>query len=565
MEIPEHFMYFSYDGDGIGRKVGRSILANDIDELRHISHLIEAGHALIQRWVKDRAGIWINGGGDEGNAAVAPEYVEELEQVRKDYEYLVGATISIGVGKSPSEAGRALLIAKLKGKNQIVEFSEATEREIEAIKRRAKKGAMKSMEEYKLAEAYLNKSESEELCPYCQQTDGIDLNHCKFCHDAEAVEGAETCPFCAEGSSDLGENNCEFCKEGDQNAQESCPYCKEGQHSDLSPQPTAAEEDMANRSKQAEQTEAMEMNSPAIDKPDPVGEAPVPAPPMAAQASPMDGIDPEDNSSKDALSAIATQIESEGNPTQMQVNAVDDADVSSGDEMEGNVSRPEGYGQNTPGDMGTGGANGPEENGDEPDLSSILEEGLDHNADGIQREKAIQMVSQALAQFKGCKDILEAARAQTPQLYQASITMLKAMIEMASMMGLGQSGPALGQNSAELGQNQAALTPQQEENEWHNPFPAHPDQGGEAKPGHAPSSAEGGAVGQPIGKLSAKHTTEHVARTPMPPGAVNAKGQQKVVDDQGKTRFIDRKNGMVQGPSGAPIKPPKRGNDVPKN
>jgi len=76
----------------------------------------------------------------------------------------------------------------------------------------------------------------------------------------------------------------------------------------------------------------------------------------------------------------------------------------------------------------------------------------------------------------------------------------------------------------------------------------------------------GGAIGQPIGKLSAKHTTEHVARTPMPPGAINAQGQQKVTDPKtGKTRWIDRKQGMVQSPTGVPIKPPKGSADAPKN
>jgi len=70
----------------------------------------------------------------------------------------------------------------------------------------------------------------------------------------------------------------------------------------------------------------------------------------------------------------------------------------------------------------------------------------------------------------------------------------------------------------------------------------------------------GGSIGQPIGKLSAKHTTEHVARTPMPPGAINAQGQQKVLDlKTGKTRWIDRKQGMVQSATGIPIKSPSRG------
>lgn len=45
----------------------------------------------------------------------------------------------------------------------------------------------------------------------------------------------------------------------------------------------------------------------------------------------------------------------------------------------------------------------------------------------------------------------------------------------------------------------------------------------------------------------------------MPPGAVNANGQQKVVDPKtGKTRWIDRKQGMVQSAVGVPIKPPRK-------
>jgi hypothetical protein len=76
-----------------------------------------------------------------------------------------------------------------------------------------------------------------------------------------------------------------------------------------------------------------------------------------------------------------------------------------------------------------------------------------------------------------------------------------------------------------------------------------------------------GAIGQPIGKTSAKNTTAHVARNVIPPGAINGKGQQKVIDPKnGKTRWIDRKQGMVQSATGVPIKAPSRGNDnAPRN
>jgi len=66
-------------------------------------------------------------------------------------------------------------------------------------------------------------------------------------------------------------------------------------------------------------------------------------------------------------------------------------------------------------------------------------------------------------------------------------------------------------------------------------------------------------IGQPVGKLSTKHTTKHIARTPIPIGGVNVKGQKKVQDAQGIVRFIDMKQGRVMGPSGVPVKPPKQG------
>lgn len=46
----------------------------------------------------------------------------------------------------------------------------------------------------------------------------------------------------------------------------------------------------------------------------------------------------------------------------------------------------------------------------------------------------------------------------------------------------------------------------------------------------------------------------------MPPGAVNGKGQKKVIDPvSGKTRWIDMKNGMIQSTTGVPVKPESRG------
>ena len=62
-----------------------------------------------------------------------------------------------------------------------------------------------------------------------------------------------------------------------------------------------------------------------------------------------------------------------------------------------------------------------------------------------------------------------------------------------------------------------------------------------------------------LGNLSAKHTTKHVARTPIPEGGVNAKGQKKITDPKtGRVRFIDMKEGKVLSGTGVPVKDPGR-------
>lgn len=599
LNVPKNYVYFTYDADGMGRKIGRAVLANDLDDIRHKSNMIAAGHELVKRWVKERDGLWIMGGGDEGMSAI-PEYdAGSLEQLRKDYEYLVGATISIGVGKTPSESGTALLMAKLKGKNRIITYNDKAKKEIAKIKRRAKKGIFNSMEEYKIADAYLNKSEEElkDECVYCKQTDGIDPDHCQWCHDLDPQDGEVSCPFCSEEEScpfcqgqALGEEACPFCQESDAPPTQATDYDAPSDTNVTAPSGSDAEKKMYDK---------MGMNPPAIGKPIPEEESPI------GQNAPMDvepgddpnqnltdaqtnveikpgtdentvTIDADDNHSDDALHAIADQIEEEETPTSEQMDGIDDSDITPSSGMEENVSRPQGYEQNTPGDIGIGGANSLPDN-DEPNYYNILEEGLDQNAEVIKKEKAIQSISQALMSFKNAKMALENTKMQNPQLYQACLGILKAMIDMAGMLNI--NGTSSMPIESTLGQEQDSLiseaAPEGQENEWHEPFPAHPDQGGEQKPGHAPpSKKEGesspqqgpvGGIGQPIGKLPTKQTTAHVARTTMPIGAVNVHGQQKVVDNQGKIRFIDRKNGLVMGPSGVPVKPPKRGNDVSKN
>lgn len=595
-------LFLSYDGDGCGKKVGRAVIANDEDKLREVSAKIDLGHEIVKHWAIGQGGKIISGGGDEGCFKLPKSSAGRIEQLRKDYHFATGITISVGVGSSLSEAGRSLLAAKFRGKDQIAYYDETVEKDIRNARQKVKKGKA-SQEEYKLSEAYLEKAEGNNManensesvdCQYCNQTDGIDSQHCKYCHDAEAAEGAESCPFCKE-NEEQGSEGCPFCEKSPIDA-EDCPYCKDDAASGQK-QPEVAEQDnhaaeqkehigspdstnesaAAGSEAEKAQANAMGMNPPIIGKPEMGDNSPVgigsanPSDAGAPSGSPQgegneegkEGIPEEGAHSEEALQAIAQKIEGqnpEGDPEKEEAKQIDDADVAAaGVNMEGSTSRPPGYEENTPADMGTGGE-GSEEN---PELSSVLQEGLDSHANDAQRENVIQMVSHALQGFKASKDILENAREQAPGLYDASIAMLKAMIEMAKMLGLQSSGV----------EGQQIVKEPKEENEWHDPFPTHPDKGGEAKPGHAAAPGDAAQapkgnspIGQPIGKLPTKSTTQHVARTTIPVGGVNPKGQKKVMDPKtGKVRFIDMKQGRVMGASGVPIKPPKQGENEPKN
>ena len=69
-----------------------------------------------------------------------------------------------------------------------------------------------------------------------------------------------------------------------------------------------------------------------------------------------------------------------------------------------------------------------------------------------------------------------------------------------------------------------------------------------------PPGSPDGAIGQTVKKLPTKNASPHVANEPLPFGGTTSKGQRKVLDSQGKTRFIDMKQGRVKGPGGVPVK-----------
>jgi len=146
-------VFIAWDGDHIGREVGRASLHDDVEGLRRISQQIDNGNRIWRSWIEGHGGSLISMGGDEGRAELPADYLDELPKIRQQYQDAVNATVSVGVGVKLSEADRALIAAKLRGGDRIEFYTD----EVNAVVVEAEKKGQKT-EEDKIADEYLNKA-----------------------------------------------------------------------------------------------------------------------------------------------------------------------------------------------------------------------------------------------------------------------------------------------------------------------------------------------------------------------------------------------------------------------
>lgn len=143
-------VYVSFDGDGIGNLVGRASLRDDEAEIRRIANSIDRAGKDFASWAISVGGEVISTGGDEGRLKVPAEAIPGLPAQREKYKNLTGHSVSVGIGMRLSEADRALLVAKIRGKDRIVMWQPEMAQELEEVARRHQS------EESKVREAYLS-------------------------------------------------------------------------------------------------------------------------------------------------------------------------------------------------------------------------------------------------------------------------------------------------------------------------------------------------------------------------------------------------------------------------
>lgn len=518
-------IYVSADGDSIGSKVGRAALSDDISGLNSLSEHIEAGNQAIKAFALKNGGQVISSGGDEATIKLPLKNAEELGVLRADYSFITGATLTVGVGESLSQSSKALMVGKLRGKNQICQYDDSVEQEYQQATQEANSGSSQDQEKKKIGEAYMKdnknpadpfpvhpdnksqdnsgKQQAEETagnttqedesgqesgqnvqehddCPYCQEESGqgeLEGDDCPYCEKEEQVESAQgdtdDCPYCAEAHSESDhqhDENCPHCQELDAANAQKDDQRAESMDQSVNPEASAAsstEEDETGNTNDFDGTSGQRQEAAA---------API-------QEENEEPFAEEHKSPEDVLQEFDNK---HGDPSQeddSKFEQIDDIGLAEPDKgQEQNISRPEDFnGEIKEGSDDPANTAGQEEQSEDPNYSEVMQQDMDNSQDDIQKERVGNMVRQALTSFKNSKDYLEQAKDQAPAFYQSNILMLRGMIEMAKLLGF--SGPAQQQESTpELGQEESQLMPERADAGTPNPadpFPQHPENGGQ--------------------------------------------------------------------------------------
>lgn len=178
-------LFVSVDGDSIGGRIGQASLANEVEETRRLSKLVNDANEIWVKWCLGVGGDAISAGGDECVLQVEASHLVDVPALRQQYLDLVGTTCTVGVGLCLAEAQKALFVGKLEGKDRIQMYDAQVELAFQQAREHFL--AEDSAEVEKLGQEYLNTQDRSTNHPL---TKSDDPHEQQLLDDAEAPHEA---------------------------------------------------------------------------------------------------------------------------------------------------------------------------------------------------------------------------------------------------------------------------------------------------------------------------------------------------------------------------------------
>lgn len=255
-------------------------------------------------------------------------------------------------------------------------------------------------------------------CPYCADSEDNRTDDCAYCQDLDAEENAD---------GTAGMDDCPACQEYDSANQETgmvndgCPYCESETLGEAAA--GSAPNDVGSEHPN-DCPECQKMYSEAAEN-------------EAGQTGQGDPNLQGHETAEEVLGLLDQEPGSSPDPAQ-EAQKIDDTELPQGDAMKDGTSVTEDFGQAQKNDVPDSDAALAQ---DQPDMTNVLQSGLDDHANEQKKQQVLDMVGQTLAGFKANKASLEATKEQNQPLYNSCIQMLKSMISLCDLLGLKPQTP----------------------------------------------------------------------------------------------------------------------------
>lgn len=416
-------VYIAINGDDVGTRIGNAIANDDHEDLASATQSIDDAHKAIDEWAKMMGGKKITGSGDEAIYLVPQKALSKVDGMRQNYQDASGHGLTVGVGASMSQASKALIYGKMNGKNQTIHYDP-------------------NMEDY-LSDDQDEQAPQipaeEELQDQAQQDDEVQEGEVGD-EDSEAMPAKAPAPKAA-GPDDM----------------DSAPAMDDGSDDEAAAEGDdeiqAAPDDQGDEAPIGNEEDVSDDNEEALNSPD--DSAPANKAPKQKHGE-LDGKTDEDFGTADGEQAAdEAEMEDPQDPAaDMQDEDTSDeeaSDIAQEDDGSAEQTDEDHFdGHHAPPEGAFEGSDDESEDGEQSDdaLADMIHGDMqdEDTAAGMPEDEQAaqddgdhqdlkQDIANALLAFKDNKQMLEQAREQNPDLYNATLTMLRSMIAMAKKLG----------------------------------------------------------------------------------------------------------------------------------
>jgi hypothetical protein len=407
--MKEQMMYVAIDTDNVGESVGNAVLQDDEVSLSSLSESINAGTQIFSQWAEFNGGEIISSGSDEAIFKVPVTSIDDLEKLKGEYADKTGFTISIGIGDKVSSAAKALIYAKMNGKDQIIDYSP----EIETAMKQNISGEL-----------------SEEVPEHEQHLD----EEGKAIHDATETESDEE-EVAEEENAEVAERDQEDEDILEEEAEEEIPgeFVEDDALNDMAESDSISDEDIDLDGR----ADVNEEHGQISEEDDLDGDGDVEhEEAMAAESGDEEYSDEgdEDDEYLEEGEEIAMEDEDLAGSIEGEMGEDDEAVMSDEMLMEEEIPMEDEMAMEE----------------EIPMEEEISEEDMAPEMEGDDQSGELKsVIYESLQSFKENRQFLEQINQQNPELYNALIHTLQAMIEMARELGFGNMEEEMGQEDPE--------------------------------------------------------------------------------------------------------------------